>query len=103
MYRIRRVDTNQKQIVEKLRELGAIVLILSEVGRGCPDILVCHPLCPGWSCLIEIKDGAKPKSQQKLTPDEEKFHASWTGSLEIITSVKEAEDVIAYVIKEYNK
>jgi hypothetical protein len=83
----KRVDANQKSIVAALRDLGATILILSNVGKGCPDI------CVGWrgfNYLFEIKDGSKPPSARKLTEAEQAFHLMWRGQIEIITSLEEA-------------
>ena len=33
----------------------------------------------GLRCLAEVKDGEKVPSAQRLTPDQERFHASWLG------------------------
>ena len=40
MKRAAKVDDNQSEIVAALRKVGCTVLILSSVGRGCPDIAV---------------------------------------------------------------
>ena len=93
-YRIKRVDENQRAIVERFRALGAEVAILSSLGNGVPDLIVCHPLIPGWQCFVEVKDGNKKPSARRLTPDEERFHARWTGNLVIISSTNEAETLI---------
>jgi hypothetical protein len=82
-----RIDSNQPAIVEALRKLGATVLHLHTIGKGAPDIAVGYQ---GKNALIEIKDGAKPPSARKLTPDEEKFHAEWRGQVAVIESVDEA-------------
>jgi len=82
-----RVDRNQSSIVEALRKLGASVLHLHTIGKGAPDIAVGYK---GRNALIEIKDGAKPPSARKLTPDEQKFHAEWRGQVAIIESIDEA-------------
>jgi Holliday junction resolvase len=82
-----RVDANQAEIVQALRDAGRSVLILSSVGKGCPDILVGYP---GGCTLMEIKDGAKSASRRKLTPDEEQFRARWRGPYAVVTSVAEA-------------
>ena len=69
----KRVDANQKEIVNKLRAIGASIQDLSMVGKGCPDILV------GFRCknyLFEIKDGNKYASQRKLTDSEKEWHLS---------------------------
>lgn len=70
-----RVDDNQSEIVDTLRKCGCMVQILSSVGRGVPDLLVGVPR--GWLILIEVKDGSKPPSRQRLSEDEEKFHRNW--------------------------
>ena len=71
-----RVDANQKQVVLNLRQLGCKVLILSMVGKGCPDLLIGYN---GRLTLVELKDGDKPPSKQKLTEDEEVFFEEWEG------------------------
>lgn len=71
-----KVDANQKDIVAALRKAGAKVYVSSSFGRGFPDLIVGYQ---GQWVLLEIKDGAKPPSAQKLTKDQEKFHAEFAG------------------------
>jgi|SRR5690349_2084939 len=87
-----RIDENQNTIVKTFRKLGASVLILSEVGKGCPDILIGMTDSVGekHNILIEIKDGNKPPSQQKLTQFEAKFFDTWKGYICIIRNQDEA-------------
>ena len=83
----RRTDANQTEIVKLLRQLGLSVFILSDVGKGCPDLMC------GWNMhnyLVEIKDGAKPRSAQKLTAQEQKFFDEWQGNVQIINSIDSA-------------
>lgn len=87
----KRTDFNQREIVSTFRKLGAKVLIMSDLGKGAPDILVGHRK-RNW--LFEIKDGKKMPSQQKLTPMEEEFHRTWQGQVGIINSV---DDVISFM------
>ena len=87
MTRARRVDANQPAVVRALRAVGATVQDLSAVGGGCPDLLV------GWrgiNLAVEVKDGRKPPSQRPLTPDEERWHATWRGRVNTVLSVAEA-------------
>ena len=44
--------------------------------------------------LIEVKDGAKPPSARKLTPDQVKFHHDWCGQIAVAESVEDALAVI---------
>jgi hypothetical protein len=86
-----RVDANQAEIVAGLLYLGATVQHLHAVGHGCPDILVGFK---GVNYLIEIKDGNKPPSARKLTPDQERWHILWSGQKAIATSAEEAVKII---------
>ncbi len=87
---VRKVDDNQKEIVAALRRLGYSVLSIATIGKGCPDIMFGKH---GINNLAEIKDGSKPPSARKLTPDETAFHADWRGTIAILQSV---DDVIAF-------
>jgi len=83
-------DRNHPEIVAALRAAGCGVCDLAAVGAGVPDLLVCLPTWPHKSFLLEVKDGRKPPSARKLTPDQEKFHAAWRGEIAVVTSVAEA-------------
>ena len=66
-----RVDENQAAIVRALRQIGASVQSLADIGDGCPDLLV------GFRnriALMEIKDGNQPPSKRRLTEDEQNWH-----------------------------
>ena len=84
--RAKRVDDNQKQITSQLRKLGYSVCILSDVGKGVPDLLVGKG---GTNWLIELKDGSKPPSRQALTEHEQKFHDSWRGQVNTCNSLEQ--------------
>lgn len=94
-----RVDENQNEIVKVLRKLGASVLILSTVGKGCPDILVGVSDHQGFrhNLLVEIKDGKKSPSQRRLTKDEQKFFDNWKGHVCVVSNVDEAIFLFNYV------
>lgn len=78
---IKRTDANQKQIVEMVRKLpGASITSTHIIGKGFPDLVIGYK---GINYLIELKDGSKPKSQKKLTPDEVEFHMKWNGQIAI--------------------
>lgn len=81
--RARKVDSTQSEFVKYLRDHGCSVFITSMVGNGFPDIIVGHA---GRNYLVEIKDGAKPLSAQRLTTKEIKFHNTWQGDVSIINS-----------------
>lgn len=67
-----RVDANQTEIISVLQAAGAQVEVI-----GKPvDLLVG---INGIFAFFEIKDGNKPKSQQKRTPAQIKFFEKWAG------------------------
>jgi len=87
----KRVDDNQKEIVRNLRQLGCSVQSLSSLGKGCPDLLVGIKK-RNW--LIELKDGKKFSSQQKLTPDEIRWHQTWNGQVNVCNCIEQILEAI---------
>ena len=87
MMRNARVDANQPETVKAFRDLGWSVLIISQL-KNCCDLVVSKE---GYTMLIEVKDGNKPPSAQKLTEGERKFFSNWKGDWKIVTSI---DDVI---------
>lgn len=87
--RAAKIDANQTEIVKALEAHRCSVKSLAAVGDGCPDLLVWSPWARSHE-LLEVKDGAKPPSARKLTPDQVKFHAKWGGPIHVVTSVAEA-------------
>lgn len=83
----KRIDDNQRAIVSTLRKLGWSVKSTAAIGIGFPDLVVAKDLC---TFLIEVKDGSKPKSAQKLTPLEQKFFDEWKGDVRVINSIDAA-------------
>ena len=92
MRKTARVDANQAAIVEALRAIGASVQSLAMVGRGVPDLLVGFR-AQNW--LLEVKDGAKPDSARRLTPDEATWHDGWRGQVATVASIEEAIELVS--------
>jgi hypothetical protein len=91
MRRIARTDDNQQLIVKQLRQLGCSVAITSMMGKGFPDLVLGYQ---NKNFLIELKDGAKPKSQKGLTMDEAKFFTAWKGS---ICKCENIDEILKYI------
>ena len=87
MRRAARVDANHDQIVSALRAAGAVVQSLAAIGKGCPDILCAFR---GNLFLLELKDGSKPPSGQKLTEAQVKWHQAWGALVEVVNSPEQA-------------
>ena len=94
MRRAAKVDANQRQVVEALRDEGASVQLLHAVGEGCPDLLVGYK---GLNMLLEVKDGSKPPSAQKLTPPQEIWHRDWRGHRVVVNSREAALAAIGVI------
>lgn len=76
-------DSNQPEIVKALRKSGWYVLIISQL-KNCCDLIISKS---GRTIAIEVKDGSKPKSAQKLSEGEAKFMSEWQGEYKIIASL----------------
>lgn len=87
----RRTDDNHSSIATLFRQLGCSVADTSQLGAGFPDLVVGHR---GRNLLVEVKDGNKWLSRQKLTAAEAEFHDAWRGQVCVVTS---AADVLRLV------
>ena len=87
-----KIDDNQTVIVKALRAIGASVQSLATIGGGCPDLVVGYR---GVNYLLEIKDGSKPPSKRKLTPDEREFIDNWRGKVSVVNSINDAIKAVA--------
>lgn len=87
--RAARTDANQREIVDALRKAGAFVQVLSVVGDGVPDLLTAYY---GVWRLLEVKDGAKSPSEQKLTTVQLQWHflATQHAPVYVVNSVAQA-------------
>lgn len=80
----KRVDANQPEIVKAYRDLGFSVYSCAPMGKGFPDLVVgIH----GITDLVEVKDGDKPPSGRKLTPDQVTFFNDWKGSVRVVNNI----------------
>lgn len=87
-----KADRNQPEIVKALRSAGASVQHLHSVGAGCPDLLCA---IDGKNFLIEVKDGLRDASGQKLKPSQVVWHAAWKAPVHVVNSVDGAVSVVA--------
>lgn len=94
MRRAARTDANQAAIIEALRAIGASVRDTSAVGKGFPDLVAGFR---GRTWLLECKDGNKPPSARKLTPDQIEFKATWRGHWAVVNSPEEALAIVGRV------
>ena len=85
-----RVDQNQTEIVKAFRRMGYSVKSLAAVGDGMTDLLISKK---GLNVLVEVKNGTKPPSEQRLRPKQEVFHSDWQGLRAIVNDVQGALDL----------
>lgn len=82
MRRKRRVDANQAEIVEVLRKYGCSVEVLSDVGRGVPDLLVG---LRGKNYLLEVK-----RPGESLNAGQCQWWDAWRGDVLVVETVAQA-------------
>lgn len=95
MRRAANVDANHRAIVEALRDVGCSVASLAGVGDGAPDLLVG---IRKETFLLEVKDGTKKPSAQRLRESQAMWHAEWKGRpVIVVRSVDEALRAVGVV------
>lgn len=94
----KRTDANHSEIREGLRAAGFPVLDLSGCGQGVPDLAV--KVGDGRSVLLEVKDGNKAKSAQRLT-EAERIWFEYNGSISrVVDSLESALKVVREFVGE---
>jgi hypothetical protein len=91
MRRIAKIDSNQTEIVGLFRQAGYSVQSLAQLGNGVPDLLIARN---GVNHLVEIKDGEKSPSGQRLTKDQFDWIAKWKGRVRVVSSKTDAVAMI---------
>jgi hypothetical protein len=94
----RRQDANHGAIRDGLRALGVWVWDTHDVGGGFPDLIACRRDRKVFH-LLEVKDGAKPPSARKLTPDEAAFIDGCPGVVHVVLSLDEAIEALGLAVK----
>jgi hypothetical protein len=89
-----KVDINQAEIVAAFRKLGMLVHPTHAAGAGFPDLVLG---CNGRVYLVEVKNGAAPISDRRLTPAQVRFHAVWAGYVTIIENVEQAAALVSKI------
>lgn len=88
-----KVDGNQADIVARLRAAGRCVEVMSDVGRGVPDLMV-H--WAGRCILMEVKMPGKG-----LTPAQMQWHAGWKGpAIAVVRCWQEALEATGIKVRD---
>ncbi|WP_386681891.1 hypothetical protein [Loktanella sp. R86503] len=95
-----KVDDNQPEIIEALRKAGCSVTPTHQAGKGFPDLAVGRQ---GRTYLLEIKDGSKIPSKQKLTDDQVRWHGAWLGHKAVVRNVGEALEAVGIIAENASK
>ena len=86
----KKVDKNQSEIVQALREVGASVYDASTVGQGFPDLVVGFN---GVNYLIEVKRVVGNKTT-KLNDKQQHWHDNWNGNSSTVSTPEEAVQLL---------
>ncbi|MDP6769073.1 MAG: hypothetical protein QF704_00070 [Anaerolineales bacterium] len=96
MFYAKRVDGNQRDVVEVLRKGGCTVVVTSGVGSlggnlaGFPDLVVKG--VDKLVYLIEIKDGGK-----KLTDAEKDFANRWDTNGNMVVVIRSVDEAVQWM------
>lgn len=93
-----RRDENHKEIVAYLEELGYVVLDLSPMGKGVPDVIVSEKKANAQMWLAEIKDG----DDKDFTPAQYDFQATWKGRAILFFAKKDDVDTFHFMVTTGN-
>jgi hypothetical protein len=96
MRRAAKVDDNHRTIVAALVKVGCLVQSLAGVGAGVPDLLVWSPFTKRLH-LVEVKDGDKVPSAQKLTPAQQAWWEHWALASESMAVARSVDEALAIV------
>lgn len=95
MRRASKIDANQPEIVQALRDAGCTVQPLHHVGDGCPDLLVGRD---GINYLLEVKDLSQPPSASKLNARQRRWHDEWRGAVKVVRCVEAALEAVGLTV-----
>ena len=88
MPRARRVDANLSAVVQAFRDMGCSVNVRND---DMADLDVGYG---GVSMIVEVKDGAKPPSARKLTENQVKKRATWTGGIRLVQNLDDVQATV---------
>lgn len=86
-----RKDANHAELVTEFETLGAVVVDLSALGNGVPDLMVCLSNV----CIpVEVKDGAKPPSKRELTNDQIDWWMKARMNPRVVTNPQQVQETV---------
>jgi hypothetical protein len=89
--RAAKVDANAPEIEQALRDAGAAVQSLAQIGRGCPDAVVSFK---GVNFMFEWKN---PDGKDEVNEAQHKWHIAWNAPVYVVRSAAEALKVIGAI------
>ena len=93
-YLKRHKDRNHGEVVRAFRACGASVEVHEPTTAGAPDLIVG---LFGHNLLVEVKDGAKVPSAQRLSASQLEWHQSWRGRVDVVRSVDDVMLLVASI------
>ena len=94
-----RKDRNHAELVTEFERLGAVVVDLSALGNGVPDVMVClQNVC----IPVEIKDGGKAPSKRALTNDQIDWWLKARMNPRVVTNPRQAQETVEVLTQWVN-
>ena len=91
MRKFARKDSNHDDVVKEFERLGAVVIDMSALGNGVPDIMAClQNVC----IPVEVKDGSKPPSKRVLTADQTMWWCKARMNPRVVKNMTDVEDTV---------
>lgn len=84
----RRVDANLSAVVAAFRKMGCSVNVRND---SMADLDVGYG---GISMIVEVKDGSKPPSARKLTPNQIEKRKTWTGGIRDVSNLDDVQATV---------
>jgi Holliday junction resolvase len=86
-----RKDRNHAEIVAEFERLGAVVVDLSALGNGVPDLMACLSNV----CIpVECKDGDKSPSKRQLTADQIAWWMKARMNPRVVTNPQQVQETV---------
>jgi len=94
--RVPKRDANHGEIVRTFEQMGCTVLDVSSLPGEALDLLVG---CCGIDARIEIKDGSRIPSEQRLTDSETDTFNTWRGRAPVVVSSVDDAMRVVYLLR----
>ncbi len=82
-------DSNHSALVDALERAGIVVLDMSFVGAGFPDVIVCRR---GTTLLVEIKNPQTQYGKKGMNSRQKEWAQDWPAPVYVLKTLQDVED-----------